>query len=728
MTYSYLYTKYYTDCVQAQARNPPALAELTAALSELATEPFHNPRLQTHRMHRAQGETYVSYVGSGGRRLIWRLLGRTIVLLLFGEHDAVERRAERLRLDIDTEEDRVRVIDADPADGQPVAYEERRRREGTLLMAWNDGDLAAFGFEPQELGVLRRLDDEADLLALERRMRPEAFRRACNLVEHGHPDGAETPVDLAAARAAEQAPAFVVDGVDSMEAHEREEALERALHRPGSREEFAPVNADALASVLGKPIEDWMVFLHPDQVRLTERPFAGPARVRGAAGTGKTVVALHRARHLADTYDGKVLFTTYVRNLPPVFEELYRRLAPSTAGRVEFINLHKWAWRFLARCGDPPATDLGAADGAFATAWSRTVTPDGYIRRRGYGRAYYREELDWIIKGRGLTSLDDYLGLERTGRGSPLTGQHRREVWALYEEYQRLLAHRGVVDFNDVLARALELVRDGRLGEPYAAVIVDEAQDLTEVGVRLAYELAGRDKRDGLFLVGDGQQAVYPGGYSLSSVGIDVPGRSAVLRVNYRNTRAILEAAGRLVEDRPFDDLDEQPADGRRDVDCLRNGEPPAYGHFDSAEDHHLALVAAIDEAARAPGCGPGDLAVLLPTNKLVDACSRRITELGYRTIKLERYNGKPSEEVKVGTYQRGKGLEFKWVFLPHLDPETLGECKRFNEDDDTYAERLELLRRRLFVSMTRARDQLWLGWVGRPSMLLRLPATVATA
>jgi superfamily I DNA/RNA helicase len=471
-----------------------------------------------------------------------------------------------------------------------------------------------------------------------------------------------------------------------------------------------------------------MVFLHPDQVRLTERPFAGPARVRGAAGTGKTVVALHRARHLADTHDGTVLFTTYVSNLPPVFAELYRRLDAATAGRVEFINLHKWAWRFLARRGERPATDPQAVDAAFAAAWSHTVTADGHIRRRGYGRGYYREELDWVIKGRGLDRLDAYLALERTGRGSPLTEPHRREVWALYEEYQQELVRRAVVDFNDVLARALRLVRDGGLDQPYAAVIVDEAQDLTEVGVRLAYELAGQDKRDGLLLVGDGQQAVYPGGYSLRSVGIDVRGRSAVLRVNYRNTRQVLEAAGRLVEGRPFDDLDERPADGRRDVDCLREGEPPQYAAFEHDDDHDLALVAAIDEAARAPGCSPGDLAVLVPTNRLVDAYGRRIAELGYRTVKLERYEGRPSDEVKVGTYQRGKGLEFKWVFLPRLDPATLQERKRFNEDDDAYAERLDLLRRRLFVSMTRARDRLWLGWVGEPSTLLRLPAAVAAS
>ena len=711
--YSYVHTPSFNDCVTAGFKDMRRTADLMHTLAELASQPFGNPRLQSHRMHNAEGKTYISYVGGPkGHRLIWRLIGkRTIALLLFGEHDPIEQRAERLRLDIDLDEERVVVLDEDPATRERVPYTQLRQRVGTLFMAWNDAQLAGFGFAPHEVDVLRGLDTETALAELEPRMRPAAFTTAYNLVAHGHPDG-EQPVEVAAERPEE----FVLE----QEADEaREDALERAVARPASRPEFAPVEADALAEVLSKPIEDWMVFLHPDQVRLTERPFAGPARVRGAAGTGKTVVALHRARHLADTYDGTVLFTTYVRNLPPVYAQLYRRLSPTTADRVEFVNLHKWAWRFCARCGASPPTDPKAADAAFTRAWRDAARPDSLLKTRGFPAGYYREEIDWVVKGRGLDSLDAYLALARTGRGSPLPAPHRRAVWDLYTGYQRELDRHGCWDFNDVLLEALRLVEAGHLPEPYAAVIVDEAQDLTEVGVRLAHALGGGDKRDGLLLVGDGQQAVYPGGYSLASVGIDVVGRSAVLRTNYRNTRQILGAARRVIGERPFDDLDEELTDGRRDVVCLREGPEPVFAGFGDVDDHDTALVAAIDDAARSPGVGSGDLAVLVATNKLVDTYAGRIRDLGYRTVPLERYDGTPGQEVKVGTYQRGKGLEFKQVFLPRLEPATLGDTQRFNEDAETHAERVELLRRRLFVSMTRARDELWCGWVGAPSRLL---------
>ena len=107
----------------------------------------------------------------------------------------------------------------------------------------------------------------------------------------------------------------------------------------------------SLAEILSQPIEDWMVFLHPDQHKLIDRAYSGPARVRGAAGTGKTVVGLHRAAHLARSYDGPILFTTYIRTLPPVLEQLFVRLAPDVAERVEFRNIHSWAFSYLRSIG-----------------------------------------------------------------------------------------------------------------------------------------------------------------------------------------------------------------------------------------------------------------------------------------------------------------------------------------------------------------------------------------
>jgi hypothetical protein len=724
MSYAMVRTPMYAACIRERSHDQRVLADLMLALEELATKPFDNPRLQTHAMKGVPGaqKTFISYVGNRGHRLIWRRLNELIVLLLFGEHDPIERRAERLDFEIDKETGGVRVVE--------ISYEQRSAepqttpaggpaaRPGTLFMAWTDDELRTMGFTDIEVATLRVIDNDDELLALEDRMRPDGYQRALNLYLDLQPAGDEQVELRIDATTSGEHRKRIAEGVDP-----QERELERRVRLPASRETFDVVAREDFAEILAKPIEDWMVFLHPDQAKLTQRPFSGPARVRGAAGTGKTVVALHRARHLADIYGGRVLFTTFVRNLSEVYGRLFERLAPEDADSVEFRNLHSWAYNFVKRAGNPFRIDTNQINEAFWEAWRRTTRREPFLDVAGLDPSYYLQEIDWVIKGRGLERLDQYLQLTRSGRGTPLPELHRRHVWELFEEYQRQLARRDIVDFNDLLIRALALVDSGRLRERYAAVVIDEAQDLTEVGIRLAHAIAGGDTRDGLFLVGDGQQSVYPGGFSLGSIGIDIRGRSHVLRVNYRNTRQILNVANGVVYERPFDDLDDALSSGTRDVTVLRDGVAPVVEGFDSNDDHDEALVLAIQHAIEDPGVGPGDVAVLVSTNRLVDEYTKLIAGLGLATQKLQRYDGTSNDLIKVGTYQRAKGLEFKQVFLPRLDPDGIGETQRHHEDDQTHAERLDLLRRQLFVAMTRARDALWGGWVGQPTSLLRSSA-----
>mgnify|MGYP005990578671 FL=1 len=177
--------------------------------------------------------------------------------------------------------------------------------------------------------------------------------------------------------------------------------------------------------------------------------------------------------------------------------------------------------------------------------------------------------------------------------------------------------------------------------------------------------------------------------------------------------------ASTSVADAHFDDGEDTLEQGKRSVAVIRDGAPPALSGYDAIDDHDEALVLALTAACEQPGVTAGDLAVLFPSNKMVSKYESVIRGLGMATQLLTKYDGHHTEAVKVGTYQRAKGLEFKHVFLPRLEPTSLGEVKRFNEDDDTHAERIELLKRQLFVAMTRARDGVWAGWVGHAPTLL---------
>ncbi|TDD93020.1 nuclease-related domain-containing DEAD/DEAH box helicase [Actinomadura rubrisoli] len=467
------------------------------------------------------------------------------------------------------------------------------------------------------------------------------------------------------------------------------------------------VEKAAMESLLHAPIEQWMTFLHPDQVAVARRDWNGPARVSGPAGTGKTVVGLHRAAHLAARGSGRILYVTFVNNLPRVQKQLFGRMASTFADRVEFSSLHGWATAFLTERGVGMQLNAARADDAFSRAWL-TAGRDSALAEIDPAPGYWREEIDHVIKGRGLTSLEEYRTVARHGRRTALQAAHREAAWLLYEEYELLRTERGIGDFNDVLLAALDELGERPADPPYSAVIVDEVQDLTLIGVKLLHALAG-DGPNGLLLIGDGQQAVYPGGFRLADAGIAVTGRGAVLRTNYRNAARILEAAMDLVSGDPFDDLDGPNPNGRRAVDLTyHDGQVLRVGAADE-DEHDRRLVEAIRSLPERGADGSAswaDSVVLCRSLRETQHYHRLLTRGGIPVLRLENYDGRPVEAIKLGTYRRAKGLEFKHVFLPRHD----SDLSNGAPSDAAGQERAELARRQLFVAMTRARDLLWLG------------------
>jgi hypothetical protein len=462
-----------------------------------------------------------------------------------------------------------------------------------------------------------------------------------------------------------------------------------------------------LDAALAAPVEDWMTFLHPDQAKVVRRGWSGPARIRGAAGTGKTVLGLHRTAYLTATRPGQVLYVSFVKTLPVVLAALYRRMAPDTADRVEFTGLHKWAVALLRDRGVQYRLDWADTKRAYAYAWSR-VGKGSVLSRLDVPWDYWRDEIDYVIKGRGLTSYEQYADLVRVGRGTRLLPEHRRAMWDLFCAYEQQLTDLGAHDFNDVLLMALEEVRRQRPG-PYVAVVVDEVQDLNLVGVQLLHALVG-DAPDGLLLIGDGQQRVYPGGFTLAEAGISVAGRSVVLRVNYRNTKQILDTAAAVVAKDSYQDLEDLDEVGPRELEIARQGPTPVRVDAPDKTSHDTALLQTIDDTVKILGVSYGDLAVLAATKARVAEYKALLRGAGVPCVDLQSYDGETTDRVKVGTFKRAKGLEFKYVFLPQLadGPSTRWE----DETESAHRERVERERRELFVGMTRARDGLWLGFL----------------
>lgn len=492
------------------------------------------------------------------------------------------------------------------------------------------------------------------------------------------------------------------DGPDAASAHVPEQRPTPDAPEPLLTE--AEVQQVMLEGLMAAPIEEWMAFLHPAQARIVRRSYNGPARIRGAAGTGKTVVALHRAAYLARTRQGKVLVTTYIRTLPDVLRQQLTRLAPDVVGRVEFAGVHETAKRILDERGVALHIDGKQIAAAWTAAWGK-VAGGSIIDTDRHEQDYWHEEVSSVIKGRGLTRWEQYADLPRLGRRHRLGPQQRRVVWELYEAYDRELRDRGVHDFADQIALAESELRREPASERYTAVVVDEAQDLTCMMIRMLHGFVG-DVPDGLTLVGDGQQTIYPGGFTLAEAGVSVAGRGAVLGVNYRNTREILQFASMLVRDDEFADIEGTTARGDRPAQVPRSGPKPVYVRCATEADRQRRMVQRVHEVVAEVGTNFGDVGVLALSRRGVAEATDALKKAGIPVVNLEKYDGVPVNRVKVGTVKRAKGLEFKQVLV--VDPYASWLDEDVTELDDVDRERRDYRLRELYVAMTRARDGLW--------------------
>lgn len=459
---------------------------------------------------------------------------------------------------------------------------------------------------------------------------------------------------------------------------------------------------DALAAAMQRPFADWMVFLHPAQARFVQRDFAGPARITGGAGTGKTVVALHRLAYLSQARARRLLYVTFVKTVPLVLAQAFARLSPDTASRVEFTSLHSWAARFLHQRRIPCSVDSRGCDRAYADAWESLPERDLLLRSAPY--SYWKEEVDTVIRGRDLRQLDDYLVLERVGRGSRLGHQQRRAVWKLADSYAANLRRTGLRDWNDLLRLARDEARRLPPEPTYDAIVLDEAQDMPLLAGQLLVALGG-DRPNGLLFVGDDQQRVFPGGFRLAECGVDVSGRSVRLTNNYRNTREVYQAASALLSGEISAVLDDPGA--LEATSATRSGGQPLVVSAGSVWEHDLALVASLTDWL-ATRRATQTVAVLVERRNQVRHLVTHLTGQGIAAVSLDQWDGVEPDAVIVGTVKRAKGLEFTRVHVAYAEPQVL--APEPHDLNDSSVEQWQQRRREMYVAMTRARDELWVG------------------
>ena len=498
-----------------------------------------------------------------------------------------------------------------------------------------------------------------------------------------------------------------------------------ALEAPASQAAFHVIDGqDELADILAQPLEMWRIFLHPSQRQLAYRgSYSGPARVTGGAGTGKTVVAIHRAKALAERLEsplGKpILFTTFTRNLAQAIENDLRALDPAAVSRVDVINVDRLAFALVR---EAEGRDPKVAQDDFCRKIADDVVFEAGIDDE-YSGSFLVNEWEQVVLANDCRSRADYFAVGRAGRGIPLNRRRRAVVWKAIDELERRLDQDGRRTHLQ-LATAAAGYLGPRTTKPYEHVVVDEAQDLHEAQWRLLRAVVA-EAPDDMFIVGDSHQRIYDRRSSLSKVGIKVVGRSAKLKLNYRTTHEIM--AWSLAMLGTHDGVTADDLDGGKDehtfagYHSLRSGPEPVLAGFTSRKRMLDELVDRvrgwIDE-----GVDPMAIGVAARTNRQVEAAKNALDAAGLTTCLLPQRDLPNQLGVRLGTMHRMKGLEYERVAISDADDDSVPAAWAMtdrHDDEVQHVSDLELEKCLLYVAATRARDGLYITWSGTPSRFL---------
>lgn len=613
--------------------------------------------------------------------------GDVYVLLFVGHHDDAYRWAAQRKLAINPITGAMQVVVFDevsaPA-GSPVPGSDWSAATAPvappLFATLSDRDLVSLGTPEDLVPRVRAIRNEQDLDRLQRDLPVEAYE-GLFLVAAGDAVG-----DILAARETR-----VDRAVDTSD-------FARSLETPESRSRFVIVDDDeALTAILNAPLAQWRVFLHPTQHRLAVGDRSGPVRVLGGAGTGKTVLAMHRARWLAEqrTPEGqKVLVTTFTRNLAVDIEENLRTLCPAAVlQKIEVRNLDAWVHALL-RAHRYEHVIVYDRQREAAEPWQRALAvKDSAL---GLPDEFYEHELEQVVLAQGIASRDDYRLARRTGRGVVLSRGKRDAIWPVFEEYRAQLASRKLKEVDDAYRDAAALLAQTGKSLPYSAIVVDETQDFGPQALRLLRAMVPRGSND-LFFVGDGHQRIYRRHRAaMSRCGIDIRGRSRKLYLNYRTTEEIRKQAAALLEGCEVDDLDDGQDEGGR-YKSLSRGDPPIVEtkrDFEEALDRAGDLIdawskPAVDAPARS-AC------VIASRRKDRDAVAAYFRHRGVRirVVEADERDDPSDTSLRLATMHRAKGLEFDQVVV-------LGTSEMLGPVESTGD-----ARKLLYVALTRAKGR----------------------
>ncbi len=646
------------------------------------------PGLQFHRIDKSKDPNFWSIRPNRDIRLIVHKTAASFLICYVDHHDDAYKWAERRR------------IETHPKTGAAQIVEVRERVEEIALPIYTtpEPQVAAVADVPQErfLPPLFLELSEEDLLGVGV---PQDWVAD---VRQSSEDGFFEIADHIPAEAAEALLDYV--GTGMLRKPEEAVAGVNPFDHPDAQRRFRVLDdVEELERALDYPWDQWAVFLHPSQRRVVEQKFSGPARVSGSAGTGKTVVALHRtATVLKKDTQSKVLLTTFSSPLANALEHKLRMLTENNGpdgSNVTILPFEGVAYDlFILAFGQTPRAASKEQMKAALEAAAKELELTGFTIR------FLVSEWNNVVDAWQIDTLDAYRDVPRLGRKNRMGSKQKERVWPVFVRTRELLEARGLNSWPGIFGKVTAHFAE-RNHKPFSHIIVDEAQDLSVPELRMLAAIADQNP-DALFFAGDLGQRIFQEPFSWKALGIDIRGRSHTLKVNYRTSHQIRQTVDRLLP--PLvRDVDGNEEDRRRTVSVF-NGPEPEIRVFDdgSRETEGLSLWAceAIDE-----GIEPDEIGIFVRSTSELSRARAVVKQAGQRPLELSDRVEERDGRISIGTMHLAKGLEFKAVVVMACDDDILPLQERIETiaDETELDEVYETERHLFYVACTRARDRL---------------------
>lgn len=647
-----------------------------------------NPGLQFHRIDKVKDKNFWSIRVSRDIRIIVHKTAASFLLCYVDHHDNAYDWAKSRKIEVHPQTGAAQIVEIRETVKEIVVpkYVEIEQPRPPLFEQRTDEELLGYGVPEEWIDDVRQIKDDDALLQLVEHLPAEAADALLTLADGGTPT-----------------------------IFKPEPATIDPFAHPDAMRRFRVIeNIEELKQALEYPWDKWAVFLHPAQRELVEKEYDGPVRVSGSAGTGKTIVALHRAVYLArNNPDSRVLLTTFSNTLANALRSKLRVLVSSEPRLAEQIDVYSMASiakrLYEFKFGKAKLATKDDVREIVKAACEKVGNPKITVRLNW-------SEWENIVDAWQLKSWDEYRDFDRLGRKTKLPEKQLRDMWSIHVQCREKIEEKGLItEAGIMVSLATHFEEEGK--SPFEFAVVDEAQDINPSQLRFLAALCG-ESEDGLFFTGDLGQRIFQEPFSWRSLGVDVSKHNYALKINYRTTHQIRKQADKLLPP-GVSDVDGLSEDRSGTVSVF-NGPQPDIKTFGAKEDEIGGVTTWLAQLTKGD-IQPHEMAIFVRSDADLERAVAAVTQAGLLYKILSEQVEPTFGHVSIGTMHMAKGLEFRAVAIVACDDEIVPSQERIETvaEDSDLEEVYNTERHLLYVACTRARDHLLVTTAENPSEFL---------